>query len=93
MNTVAQVFGEAMRVPRYSRHVAEPRASIKLDGTKTLKKLEALRIVTVDAIRETVQSAKEKSYERGLRRNAATLNTEIHSHPVSVAALANDRAR
>ncbi|OOY26463.1 hypothetical protein BMI90_17835 [Thioclava sp. L04-15] len=58
VNTAVQVFGEAMRVPHYSRHVAEPRAPIKLDGTTTLKKLEALWIVTVDAIRETVQSAK-----------------------------------
>ncbi|OOY27880.1 hypothetical protein BMI90_11870 [Thioclava sp. L04-15] len=90
VNTAEQVFGEAMRVPRYSGHVAEPKAPIKLDGTTTLNKLEALWVEKVDAIRETVQSATGKSYQRRLRRDAATLYTEIHSHPLSVEAFRRD---
>ncbi|TNE82856.1 MAG: Mob protein [Rhodobacteraceae bacterium] len=90
VNTAEQVFGEAMRVPRYSRHVAEPRAPIKLDGTTTLKKLEALWTEKVETIRETVKSAKGTSYQRRLRRDAATLYAEIHSHPMTAAALRDD---
>ncbi|WGT51428.1 hypothetical protein [Thioclava nitratireducens] len=82
-----------MRVPRYSRHVAEPKAPIKLDGTTTLKKLEALWAKKVETIRETVQSATGKSYERRLRRDAATLYSEIHSHPLSVETLTHDGGR
>ncbi|KEO54929.1 hypothetical protein [Thioclava pacifica] len=93
VNTAAQVFGEAMRVPRYSRHVAEPRAPIKLDGTTTLKKLEALWAEKLETIRETVKSAKGTSYQRRLRRDAATLYAEIHSHPMTTAALRGDRER
>lgn len=90
VNTAAQVFGEAMRVPRYSRHVAEPRAPIELDGTTTLRKLEALWTEKVETIRETVKSAKGTSYQRRLRRDAATLYAEIHSHPMTAAALRDD---
>ncbi|MPQ95283.1 Mob protein [Thioclava sp. JE_KL1] len=90
MNTAVQVFGEAMRVPRYSRHVDEPKAPITLDGTTTLKKLEVLWTEKVQKIRETVKSAKGTSYQRRLRRDAATLYTEIHSHPLSVEAFRRD---
>lgn len=93
VNTAEQVFGEAMRVPRYSRHVAEPKAPIKLDGTTTLKKLEALWAKKVETIRETVKSAKGTSYQRRLRRDAATLYAEIHSHPMTAAALRDDWER
>lgn len=90
VNTAEQVFGEAMRVPRYSLHVSEPKAPIKLDGTTTLNKLEALWTEKVEAIRETVKSAKGTSYQRRLRRDAATLYSEIHSHPLSVEAFRRD---
>ncbi|OOY18301.1 hypothetical protein [Thioclava sp. DLFJ4-1] len=93
VNTAEQVFGEAMRVPRYSRHVAEPKTPIKLDGTTTLKKLEALWAKKVETIRETVKSAKGTSYQRRLRRDAATLYAEIHSHPLSVETLTHDGGR
>ncbi|MEO1948952.1 MAG: Mob protein [Thioclava sp.] len=93
VNTAEQVFGEAMRVPRYSRHVAEPKAPIKLDGTTTLKKLEALWAKKVETIRETVKSAKGTSYQRRLRRDAATLYAEVHSHPMTAAALRDDWER
>ncbi|OWY11381.1 hypothetical protein B6V74_05105 [Thioclava sp. F42-5] len=93
VNTAEQVFGEAMRVPRYSRHVDEPKAPIKLDGTTTLNKLEALWTEKVEAIRETVKSAKGTSYKRRLRRDAATLYSEIHSHPLSVETLTHDGGR
>ncbi|OOY07044.1 hypothetical protein [Thioclava sp. F36-7] len=93
VNTAEQVFGEAMRVPRYSGHVAEPKAPTKLDGTTTLEELEALWTEKVETIRETVKSAKGTSYQRRLRRDAATLYTEIHSHPLSVETFKSDRKR
>ncbi|QPZ90072.1 relaxase/mobilization nuclease domain-containing protein [Thioclava electrotropha] len=90
VNTAEQVFGEAMRVPRYSGHFAEPKAPTKLDGTTTLEELEALWTEKVETIRETVKSAKGTSYQRRLRRDAATLYTEIHSPPLSVEAFRRD---
>ena len=93
VNTTEQVFGEAMRVPRYSGHVAEPKAPTKLDGTTTLEELEALWTEKVESIRETVKTAKGTSYQRRLRRDAATLYTEIHSHHLSVETLTHDGGR
>ncbi|MEX1663484.1 Mob protein, partial [Thioclava sp. 15-R06ZXC-3] len=84
-NDLNQVFGEALREPRYCDHVPAPRtpAEIKWPGAIPLTDLRAHHDTRRAAIRETVQQRNGGSYERGLKSDAPTLYTEIHSHPMT----------
>lgn len=83
-NSVEQVFGEAARDERYSRHVGHVMEVLPLEGTMTLAELRATWERRVSEIRETVKLKDGKSYERRLKSDADTLYTEIHSHPMTV---------
>lgn len=83
-NSVEQVFGEAARDERYSRHVGHVMEVLHLAGTMTLVELRATWERRVNEIRETVKLKDGKTYERRLKSDADTLYTEIHSHPMTV---------
>lgn len=83
-NSVEQVFGEAARDERYSRHVGHVMEVLHLAGTMTLAELRATWERRVNEIRETVKLKDGKTYERRLKSDADTLYTEIHSHPMTV---------
>lgn len=84
-NTAEQVEEEARRTPAYSEHVPTPMPYIHVGGTLTIDELIALRRKRVAEIRETVTAKDGTSYTRSLRKDAATLYTEIHSHPIKSA--------
>ncbi|ARO15503.1 hypothetical protein BVG79_02163 [Ketogulonicigenium robustum] len=92
-NSAEQVEGEAAREARYSQHVAEPQPplSMNFDGLVPLQQLIARRRQLVSSITETLTSATGKIYTRKLRNDAATLYTEIHSHPMTSAEYLADR--
>ena len=90
-NSAAQVLGEAMRVPEYSKHVDNPRKSIRVGGTMSVRQLQEKRLATLANLRETVTQKDGSTYTRKLRRDAATLYTEIHSHPLPADALLKDK--
>ncbi|RPE72161.1 hypothetical protein EDD53_1306 [Pacificibacter maritimus] len=84
-NSAAQVEAEAERDPYYSEHVDMPRPPQQLSGTLTIADFRAKRAKMLAEIRETVTSKTGTTYTRALRKDAATLYTEIHSHPLTSA--------
>lgn len=81
-NSAAQVFGEARRVPKYSGHVGQVGKVYRLGGTLSVAQLEARHTALLKDLKETVTRKDGSTYERKLRKDAATLYTEIHSHPL-----------
>ena len=79
-NCAAQVLGEAMRVPEYCTHVENPRKIIHVGGTMSVSQLQEKRSAILANLRETVTQKDGTTYTRKLRKDAATLYTEIHSH-------------
>lgn len=92
-NSAAQVLGEARRVPKYSAHVAEPRKVHQIGGSCSVAQLEAKRTALLKDAKETLPSKNGTPYQRKLRRDAATLYTEIHSHPMTTRELRSDRKK
>lgn len=84
-NTVEQVEEEARRTPAYSEHVPTPMPYVQVGGTLKIDDFIAQRRKRVAEIRETVSPQNGTSYTRSLRKDAATLYTEIHSHPIKSA--------
>lgn len=86
-NDLNQVFGEALRAERYSQYIAEPRPPQVLTGFGLIAPAELRRLHDTHRaeIRETVRKKGGGSYERGLKTDAPTLYTEIHSHPMTSA--------
>jgi hypothetical protein len=82
-NSAAQVEGEAARDPLYSEHVVVPLPPTQLAGTLTIADFRAKRAELLANITETVTAKNGTTYTRGLRKDAATLYTEIHSHPLT----------
>ena len=84
-NSAEQVLGEAAREGHFSQHVENPQEAIHLSfpGSITLAELREKRSALLAGIRETVTGANGKTYPRRLRADAATLYTEIHSHPMT----------
>lgn len=82
-NSAAQVEGEAARDPLYSEHVDSPLPATQLAGTLTIADFRAKRARLLADIIETVTLKNGTTYTRGLRKDAATLYTEIHSHPLT----------
>jgi hypothetical protein len=81
-NSATQVLGEALCEPEYSKHVEEPRSVYKVGGTMSVRQLQEKRTSILDGLRETVTRKDSTTYTRKLRNDAATLYTEIHSHPL-----------
>lgn len=81
-NSAAQVMGEAMREPNYSKHVEAPGKVWHLAGTLSVRELQRKRALILSNLKETVSRKNGTTYERRLRNDAATLYTEIHSHPL-----------
>ena len=92
-NSAAQVVGEARRDPIHSQHVPDPQCPepVALEGVMNLDAFIALRAEKLAAITETVSAKNGTTYTRRLRKDAATLYTEIHSHPMTVAEFEADR--
>ncbi|WP_298856917.1 Mob protein [uncultured Sulfitobacter sp.] len=90
-NSAAQVLGEALREPEYSKHVAEPGPVYKVGGTMSVRQLQEKRTTILEGLRETVTRTDGTTYTRKLRSDAATLYTEIHSHPLPAADLLSDK--
>jgi hypothetical protein len=90
-NSAAQVLGEAMRVPEYSKHVEDPDKAYRLGGTVSVVELQAKRAQILANLRETVTRKNGTTYTRKLRTDASTLYTEIHSHPLPAADFMKDR--
>lgn len=86
-NHVLQVIGEAAREPAYSRHVAEPMMPRELTafGAVPLSTLARQWKRFVENYQEDVVGKGGHVYQRSLRKDAATLYTEIHSHPLTSA--------
>ncbi|WP_376870192.1 Mob protein [Albirhodobacter sp. R86504] len=82
-NSAAQVEGEAARDPLYSEHVDSPLPPKQLAGTLTIADFRAKRAQLLANITETVTGKNGTTYTRALRKDAATLYTEIHSHPLT----------
>ncbi|MBB4124428.1 Mob protein [Martelella radicis] len=93
VNSARQVFGEAMRLPEYSRHVDNPLPAHCVGGTHTVEELARRRRERLLSIREKVVSKTGKTYERRLRKDAQTLYTEIHSHPMKCSVLLENYAQ
>lgn len=81
-NTAEQVEEEARRTPAYSEHVATPMPVAQVGGTLKIDDFIAQRRKRVAEIREEVTAKNGATYSRSLRKDAATLYTEIHSHPI-----------
>lgn len=81
-NTAQQVEEEVRRTAAYSEHVDEPLPPRQLFGTLAVDDLIAMRRKRVAEIRDEVTAKNGTTYTRGLRKDADTLYTEIHSHPV-----------
>ncbi|MEN8834364.1 Mob protein [Pacificibacter sp.] len=90
-NSAAQVFGEARRVPKYSGHVEQVGKVYRLGGTHTVSQLEARHTALLKDLKETVTRKDGSIYERKLRKDAATLYTEIHSHPLPTSTFLADK--
>ncbi len=90
-NSAAQVFGEARRVPKYSGHVDEVGKVYRLGGTHSVSQLEARHTALLKDLTETVTRKDGSTYERKLRKDAATLYTEIHSHPLPTSTFLADK--
>lgn len=90
-NSAAQVLGEALREPEYSKHVEEPGSVYKVGGTMSVRQLQEKRSDILDGLRETVTRKDGTTYTRKLRNDAATLYTEIHSYPLPAADLLSDK--
>ena len=56
-----------------------------------LRQLQEKRSAILANLRETVTQKDGTTYTRKLRKDAATLYTEIHSHPLPADALLNDK--
>ncbi|WP_376870736.1 Mob protein [Albirhodobacter sp. R86504] len=82
-NSAAQVEGEAARDPLYSEHVDSPLPPKQLAGTLSIADFRAKRAQLLANITETVTAKNGTTYTRALRKDAATLYTEIHSHPLA----------
>ena len=91
-NSAAQVEGEAARDPIYSEQVDRPLPLQQVGGTLTIAEFRAKRARLLTDITETVTQKNGATYERGLRKDAATLYTEIHSHPLTSEEYLADRA-
>jgi hypothetical protein len=92
-NSAAQVLGEAMRGPEYSKHVENPDKAYRLGGTVSVVELQAKRAHILANLRETVTRKDGTTYTRKLRTDASTLYTEIHSHPLPAAGFMKDRKK
>lgn len=90
-NSAMQIFGEALREPKYSIHVEKPGNVYKVEGTMSVRNLQEKRTSILDGLRETVTRKDGTTYTRKLRNDAATLYTEIHSHPLPAASLLSDK--
>ncbi len=90
-NSAAQVFGEARRVPKYSGHVEQVGKVYRLGGTLSVAQLEARHKALLKDLKETVTRKDGSTYERKLRKDAATLYTEIHSHPLPTSSFLADK--
>lgn len=90
-NSAAQVLGEALREPEYSKHVDQPGKVLEIGGTMSVRQLQEKRQGILDGLRETVTHKNGSTYTRKLRNDAATLYTEIHSHPLPAAVFLKDR--
>jgi len=82
-NSAAQVEGEAARDPLYSLHVDSPMPPHHVGGNLTIADFRSKRARLLAGITETVTQKNGTTYTRGLRKDAATLYTEIHSHPLT----------
>lgn len=91
-NSVDQVFGEAMRVTKYSTHVEKPQEAIILTllGAIAPKELKSIHDELAHNIRVDVQQINGTRYHRGLKSDNKTLYTEIHSYPAPPAAYRDD---
>ncbi len=90
-NSAAQVFGEARRVPKYSGHVEQVGKVYRLGGTLSVAQLEARHTALLKDLKERVTRKDGSTYERKLRKDAATLYTEIHSHPLPTSTFLADK--
>lgn len=90
-NSAVPIFGEALREPKYSQHVEKPGNVYKVGGTMSVRHLQEKRTSILDGLRETVTRKDGTTYTRKLRNDAATLYTEIHSHPLPAADLLADK--
>jgi len=90
-NSAAQVEGEAARDPIHSEHVETPLPPQQLHGTLTIAEFREKRARLLAGITETVTLKNGNTYNRGLRKDAATLYTEIHSHPLTSAEFLADQ--
>ncbi|MFG6592799.1 Mob protein [Sulfitobacter sp. 1A12157] len=84
-NNADQVLGEAARDPQYSTHVDMPLPARQFFGTLTLSDFRKEYVRLRAEMKETVKRKDGSTYERKLRQDAATLYTEIHSHPLQSA--------
>ena len=91
-NIAAQVEREAAHDPRYSEHVDRPMPPKQVGGNLTIAEFCAKRAHLLAGITETVTRKTGGTYERGLRKDAATLYIEIHSHPLTSEEYMADRA-
>lgn len=90
-NSAPQVEGEAARDPIYSEHVDRPLPPLQLESSLSIEDFRAKRARLLRGITETVTQRTGATYERGLRKDAATLYTEIHSHPLTSVEFRADR--
>lgn len=82
-NSTEQVFGEAMRDPKYIMHIDNPCPPhvLMYPGAIHPSELKAIHDAQVSTIEVDVVSALGRAYVRRLKTDAKTLYTEIHSHP------------
>lgn len=81
-NSAAQVIGEAAREPQYSTHVDMPLPPKQFFGTLTLGDFKEKYLELRATLKESVTRKNGTIYNRKLRRDAATIYTEIHSYPL-----------
>jgi len=91
-NTAEQVEEEARRTPDYCQHVETPRPYKQLFNCTPIDDFIAKRRAKVVALTETVNAEGGGTNTRSLRSDAATLYTEVHSHPDTSAAYLADPA-
>ncbi|MBY0134774.1 hypothetical protein [Paracoccus yeei] len=84
-NSIDQVLGEAARDGHFSQHAASPKEPQQAlyPGMLTLSDFRDKHTKLLASIRETVTAANGQTYTRKLRDDAATLYTEVHSHPLT----------
>lgn len=78
-------------MPKYSGHVGQVGKVYRLGGTLSVAQLEARHAALLKDLKETVTRNDGSTYERKLRRDAATLYTEIHSHPLPTSSFLADK--